>query len=90
MYDFLTGVVTAGFLIAALFFFRFWKTTRDWFFAVLGIVFLLFTANQFAAVVIQVPREEHSWIYLFRLLGFALLLVAITIKNLPRSKPPRV
>ena len=87
MYDFLTGVVTAGFLIAALFFFRFWKTTRDWFFAVLGIAFMLFAANQLAVIVIGVEREEHSLTYLLRLFGFALLLAAIAVKNLPRSKP---
>ena len=46
MYDFLTGVATTGFLIAAVFFFRFWKTTRDSFFAILGIAFVLFAANQ--------------------------------------------
>lgn len=83
MYDFLTGVATAGFLIAAVFFFRFWKTTRDWFFAILGIAFVLFAANQAATVLLEVSREEQSWIYVLRLLGFALLLVAIALKNIP-------
>ena len=81
MYDFLTGVITAGFLVAAVFFFRFWKTTRDWFFLVLGVAFVLFAANQLAVVVVRVPREEHSWIYLVRLAGFVLLIVAIVGKN---------
>jgi len=83
MYDFLTGVVTAGFLIAAVFFFRFWKTTQDTFFAILGIAFVLFAANQAAVVLLEVSHEEQSWIYVLRLVGFALLLVAIALKNIP-------
>jgi hypothetical protein len=83
MYDFLTGVATAGFLIAAVFFFQFWKTTRDSFFAILGIAFVLFAANQAGVALLEVPREEQSWIFLLRLLGFALLLVAIALKNMP-------
>ena len=83
MYDFLTGVTTVGFLIAAVFFFRFWKTTRDWFFAILGIAFILFAANQAGGALLEVPREEQSWLYVLRLIGFALLLVAIVLKNIP-------
>ena len=85
MYDFLTGVATAGFLVAALFFFRFWRTTRDSFFAILAIAFVLFALNQFGAAALEVPREEQSWIYLLRLVGFVLLLIAIALKNIPRS-----
>ena len=83
MYDFLTGIVTAGFLVAAIFFFRFWRTTRDSFFAILGIAFVLFAANQAGVALLEVWREEQSWIYLLRLVGFALLLVAIALKNIP-------
>ena len=83
MYDFFTGVATAGFLIAALFFFRFWKATQDTFFVILGIAFVLFAANQAAVVLLEVSHEEQSWIYVLRLVGFALLLVAIALKNIP-------
>ena len=86
MYDFLTGIATTGFLIAAVFFFRFWKTTRDSFFAILGIAFVLFALNQLGTALLEVPREEQSWIYLLRLVGFALLLIAIALKNMPRSQ----
>jgi hypothetical protein len=83
MDDFLTGVATTGFLVAAVFFFRFWKTTRDSFFAILAIAFVLFAANQAGVALLEVSREEQSWIYLLRLVGFALLLVAIALKNMP-------
>ena len=83
MHEFLTGIVAAGFLIAAMFFFRFWKTTRDAFFAILAIAFVLFAANQAGVALLEVFHEEQSWIYLLRLVGFALLLVAIALKNIP-------
>jgi hypothetical protein len=87
MYGFLSGVVAAGFLIAALFFFRFWKSTRDWLFAIFGVSFILFAMGQLAvAVTGQTGREDQFWVYLFRLAGFALLLIAIIAKNLPRSE----
>ena len=84
MYDFLTGVVAMGFLIAAVFFFRFWRTTRDAFFAILATAFVLFAANQAGVALLEVSHEEQSWIYVLRLIGFALLLVAIALKNLPK------
>jgi heme A synthase len=87
MYDFLAGVATAGFLIAAVFFFRFWKTTRDSFFAILGIAFVLFAANQAGVALLEVFREEQSWLYVLRLIGFVLLLVAIVLKNIPGRGP---
>jgi len=85
MYQFLSGVIAAGFLVAALFFFKFWKSTGDWLFAAFGVSFILFALGQISSAVVQVSREDLNWIYLFRLAGFALLLFAIVWKNVPRA-----
>ena len=88
MYQFLSGVIAAGFLVASAFFFRFWKSTRDWLFATFGLSFILFALGQLAASIAQlsVAREDdYSWVYLFRLAGFIMLIVAIVWKNVPRS-----
>ena len=37
MYDFLSGMAAAAFLVAALFFFRFWRRTRDALFAIFSV-----------------------------------------------------
>ena len=84
MLDFLSGVCTGGFLIASLFFFRFWKRTRDRLFVLFGLAFLLFAVNQVAILLSHTQREDLSWIYLFRLLGFLLLLAGILGKNFSR------
>jgi hypothetical protein len=86
MVSFFSGMVTAGFLIAALFFFRFWKQTRDLLFAIFGISFLLFASSQAASLFFDAPRDDKTWVYLLRLAGFVLLLVAIIRKN--RGKSP--
>lgn len=88
MITFLSGMISAGDLIAALFFFRFWKRTGDGLFAVFGISFVLFAISQGALILADSPREDRSWIYLFRLAGFALLLGSIIWKNIGRGIRP--
>ena len=89
MYQFFSGLIAAGFLIASVFFFRFWKTTRDWLFATFGLSFILFALGQLAASIVQLTElreDDYSWVYLFRLAGFVMLIVAIVWKNVPRSR----
>lgn len=88
MMDFLSGMATAGFLVSSLFFFRFWRRTKDSLFAIFGISFILFAIGQFGAQFTDAPREDVVWVYLFRLAGFALILVAVIGKNRQgRSQP---
>jgi hypothetical protein len=85
MREFLAGMITMGFLVAALMFFRYWRRTRDSLFAIFGISFLLFALGQALTVFADIPREEHSWLYLVRLAGFVLLIVGIVAKNVGRG-----
>ena len=79
--DFLSGSVTFGFLLAALFFLRFWRRTRDGLFLAFATAFLLLGMGQGLLALANIPVEERSWIYLFRLVAFGLILVAIVRKN---------
>jgi hypothetical protein len=83
---FLSGMATAGFVIAALFFFRFWKRTKDFLFATFGIAFVLFAAGQAAALWLNLPHNDNPWVYLLRLAGFVLLLIAIARKNVAKPR----
>jgi hypothetical protein len=80
MMDFLSGMVTAGYLVAALFFFRFWKRTKEPLFVTFSISFVLFAAGQFGSLWLG-PHDDNTWIFLLRLAGFVLLLVGIIRKN---------
>jgi len=78
---FLSGAVTAGFVIAGLFFLRFWKRTRDGLFMAFAIAFWLLGLNQALLALTDIPVEERSPLYLLRLVAFGLIIVSIWMKN---------
>lgn len=81
LYDFLSGAVTFGFLVCALFFLRFWRTTRDELFMAFALAFGLLGIVQGTLALANIPTEERYSVYLIRLAAFALILIAILRKN---------
>jgi hypothetical protein len=79
--EYISGAVTLGYLIAALFFARFWKRTRDRLFVSFAVAFVLLALNQALAQWIGAADERVGYTYLLRVLGFALILAAIIDKN---------
>jgi hypothetical protein len=82
------GMTTMGFLIAALFFTRFWRKTSDGLFAIFAVAFVLLALNQALIGLLAATREDQSLLYLPRLAAFALLIVAIVWKNAKRTDVP--
>jgi peptidoglycan/LPS O-acetylase OafA/YrhL len=81
MIDFLSGAVSLGFLIAALFFLRFWRRTSDRLFLAFSVAFALLALNQALAQWLGAADERVGFTYLLRVLGFILILAAIVDKN---------
>jgi hypothetical protein len=81
LFDFLSGAITMGFLVAGFFFLRFWKRTRDSLFLAFAAAFWLLGIGQALLVFTDIPVEERSWLYLLRLAAFSLILVSIWKKN---------
>lgn len=79
---FVGGVIFMGYLLAGFFFLRFWRRTRDSLFLVFALAFWLMSLNQSLPVMLGIPREEQSFVYLFRLAAFVLIIGAILRKNL--------
>ena len=79
---FMAGALTVGYVIAALFFLKFWRRTGDSLFAVFAAAFALLAANQAAPVLFGIPDEALGGVYLLRLGGFLLIIFAILRKNL--------
>ena len=79
--DFLSGAVTMGFVIAGLFFLRFWKRTHDGLFIAFALAFWLLGLNQALLAFTDIPVEERSWLFLLRLAAFSLILISIWRKN---------
>ena len=78
---FLGGMVTTGFIVASLFFLRFWKSTRDGLFLAFAIAFLLLGIAQALVSLTNMPLEERSPLFLIRLVAFGLIIASIWIKN---------
>ncbi len=87
--QFVSGLITMGFLIAGLFFLRFWTKTRDQLFAAFAAAFWLLAANQALVALIDVAREERSWIYLLRVAAFAIIIGAVIRKNRSSAGVPQ-
>jgi hypothetical protein len=82
VFPYVSGIITMGYVIAGLFFLRFWSRTRDFLFIAFASAFWLLALQQALVALAGVPREEQSWIYLLRLGAFTLIIAAIVRKNL--------
>lgn len=86
---FLSGMTAAMFLTAGVFFLKFWKASRNRFFAYFASACWLFSLERiisFAAFSWMGPQvynsvEARGWIYILRLIGFILIMVAIVDRN---------
>jgi hypothetical protein len=79
--QFISGAVFFGFLISALFFFRFWNKTHDRLFLMFSISFLLLGLERIVVSFASVRSEFQFYVYGIRLLAFSLLIWAILDKN---------
>ncbi len=83
----LTGAIAIGWLLAGLFFFRFWHQTRDRFFLWFALSFWLESANRVAIGLIgnSSTSEANPVVYGLRIVAYGLILLAIWQKNRPRK-----
>jgi hypothetical protein len=73
-------------LVVALFFFRYWRLTRDRLFLMFAAGFLTFAVSRLILALLDEGAEGRVFVYMLRLLAFALILAAIIDKN--RSQAP--
>lgn len=77
--SFLLGSAVTACLIVSAFFGRFWRRAGDRLFLAFALAFLLFAVNW--AMVAVVEEETYAEVYLFRLLGFAIIIAGVIGKN---------
>jgi hypothetical protein len=82
MIEFMSGAVTMGFIVAAIFFLRFWRKTAERLFLAFAVAFFLLALNQSLALWLGAADELIGYTYLLRVLGFVFILSAIVDKNL--------
>jgi hypothetical protein len=81
MFTFISGAVAMASLVAALFFLRFWRQTRDRFFLLFSLAFALDALTRLVIALSDITDEQEPFYYLARLAMFGLILVAIIDKN---------
>jgi hypothetical protein len=77
---FLTGAISLACLVAALFFLRFWRSTRDTFFIYFSLSFALEAFSRGASAFLQLPDENPAF-YGLRVIAYGLIILAIWQKN---------
>ena len=78
---FLWGASASAGWTAGLFFLRFWRDTRDRFFALFAAAFWALAVNWTGLALTDPPDEARTAFYLVRLVAFVLIIAAIVDKN---------
>lgn len=76
-----SGMLVAGYVVAALFFLRFWTQSRDRLFAMFAAAFGLLAIQRLALTLSGAPIEDQTMFYVLRLLAFGIIAFAIIDKN---------
>lgn len=80
--SFIAGMVSLGFIAAAMFFVQFYRETKDRFFLYFTAAFVLFAINQSVPIAWHIDADDQAPIYLGRLAGYVLIIIAVAQKNL--------
>jgi hypothetical protein len=83
MEQMLTGGIAMGWALAGLFFFRFWRHSRDRFFLFFAASFWIESINRVALGLSESGSEINPMFYGIRLVSYGLILLAIWQKNRP-------
>jgi len=81
LHSFLTGVGTMGFVVATVFFIRFWRETHDRLFALFALAFGGLALNRALLAILAPARESQPYLYLLRLGAFVVIAWAVIDKN---------
>jgi uncharacterized membrane protein HdeD (DUF308 family) len=82
---FLLGFVAASSLVAALFFLRFWRDTRDHLFLAFSAFFGLQGISEGFVLFLPRPNEGNFLLFLVRFLSIVAVVAAVLRKNMKRE-----
>jgi ABC-type polysaccharide/polyol phosphate export permease len=84
MSHFILGATACASLVAAMFFWNYWRRTHDRFFALFAAAFALMAANRLVLSMLPNESEQVVWVFGSRLIAFLIILFAIVDKNRAR------
>ena len=86
-YEFLSGVISAGYWVSTLFFLRFWRRTGAILFAWFAAGFAILGLQPLTGSLLENGTDEAEP-YLLRLAGFSLIIVGVAAANRRRPLNP--
>jgi hypothetical protein len=84
----ISGALTMGYLVATLFFIRYWHRSRDRLFVFFALAFFILAVQRVALEAFSEKMEDSTLFYVLRLLAFLIILFGILDKN--RKERPGV
>ena len=79
--QFLHGAIMMGFLVGAVFFLRFHRSTRERLFAIFAAAFFVLAIERIVLACTDPAAEFRPYVYLIRLAAFVLIIIAIVDKK---------
>lgn len=79
--SYLNGAIMMAGVVGALYFWKFYKATRDSFFAWFASAFLLFSIDRLALLALGGFQEVSPAVYGIRVAGFLMIIIAVVRKN---------
>jgi hypothetical protein len=77
-----SGALAMGYVVAAMFFIRYWRDARDRLFAFFSVAFLLLALQRIMLPFIAADRVEL--VYTVRVVAFLMIIIGIVDKNRSR------
>ena len=81
MTDFVSGAIVTAYLVAALFFLRFWRDTGDRLFAFFTVAFAIFAVQRTALTLLEDGELLAIAAYGLRVVGFLVIAAGVLDKN---------
>jgi len=85
---FVWGVLAMGCLVPALFFLRYWRSSRDRLFAFFAIAFGLMALEWLLAALGGTDEADHFQVLLLRILAFVAIIIGVLDKNRRQRRVP--
>lgn len=79
--QFVSGAIAMGYLVAGLFFLKFWRQSKDRLFSLFALAFFILAGQRLALTLTTDNGEKTVLLYAVRLLAFLIILAAIIDKN---------
>lgn len=87
MYEIVSGAIMMACFVTGIFFFKFWKKSRDKLFITFAAAFWILAVERLVLGYLGNQQELGPQVYFIRLTAFILILYAIVQKNREGKKP---